>query len=69
MSGPRAYEHRVSSAPFIKRVGIGYDYLFMALGMPSKKAGQPHPLENLVVDLYRGVPQPTLHQSGLMYTY
>jgi hypothetical protein len=31
----------------------------MAPGSPSKKAGQPQPESNLVVDLYRGVPQPT----------
>lgn len=31
---------------------------FMAPGRPSKKAGQPHPELNLVVDLYNGVPHP-----------
>lgn len=31
---------------------------FMAPGSPSKNAGQPQPESNLVVDLYRGVPQP-----------
>lgn len=30
----------------------------IAPGSPSKKAGQPQPESNLVVDLYRGVPQP-----------
>jgi len=29
-----------------------------APGMASKNAGHPHPLSNLVVDLYSGVPQP-----------
>jgi hypothetical protein len=28
----------------------------MAPGRPSKKAGQPQPESNLVVDLYNGVP-------------
>lgn len=30
----------------------------MAPGRPSKKAGQPHPELNFVVDLYSGVAQP-----------
>lgn len=37
----------------------GSGVLCMAPGSPSKKAGQPQPESNLVVDLYRGVPQPT----------
>lgn len=35
---------------------------FMAPGRPSKKAGQPHPELNLVVDLQRGVPHPAHEQ-------
>lgn len=32
--------------------------LLIAPGSPSKKAGQPHPELNFVVDLYSGVPHP-----------
>jgi hypothetical protein len=37
---------------------LKHTVLCMAPGSPSKKAGQPQPESNLVVDLYRGVPQP-----------
>lgn len=42
-----------------KHIKRSYTVRLMAPGSPSKKAGQPHPESNFVLDLYRGVLHPT----------
>lgn len=48
--------HEIKPKRHIKR---NYTVRLMAPGNPSKKAGQPHPESNFVVDLQRGVLHPT----------